>query len=148
MKKNLFQLGWRNAFGTLAVGLGAIASLELPTTAYPIKDSHQLRRESVRSRVSSPIPLNIRPRVHIPLPQSNYSRYPRRSHSQYKHTNYGNRHRSHCHYENCHYHHEHTHQNRHRSHHRRRGKVIIINPGGSTGIGNPIDGNYIRVIRN
>ena len=147
-QKNLFQLNWRNALGAFAIGLGAIAYTELPTTAYPIKDSLQLRGEGVRSRVTPPTPLNLRPRVHIPLPQSNYSRYPSHSYPRYNNSYNGNYRRSHHHYEDCHHHHEHTHQNRHRSSHRRRGKVIIINPGDRSGIGNPINGNFIRLIRN
>ena len=143
MKKNLFQLNWRHALSAFAIGLGAIAYTELPTTAYPIKNRLQLGGD-VRSRVTPPTPLNLRPRVHTPLPQSNYSRYPRHSYPRSKNPYNGNYPQSHHHYEDYHHHHEHTHHNRSR----RRGKVIIINPGNYSGTSNSTNGNLIRVIRN
>lgn len=143
-KKNIFQLNWRNALGALAIGLGAIAYIELPTTAYPIEDRLQLGGEGVRSRVTPPTPLNLRPRVRIPLPQSNYSRYPRHSYPRSNNSYNGNYPRSHRHHEDYYHHHEHT----HRSRSRRRGKVIIISPGNYNGASNSTNGNLIRVIRN
>ena len=134
-QKNLSQLNWRNICA-LAIGLGAIICIDTPATATPVKHHLQLAQVGVRSRVTPPTPLNLRPRVHTPLPQSNYSHYPRYSYPKYN-TGYGNYCSGDC-------HHHHTHHNRHR----RQGKVIIISPGNYNSVSNYSNSKFIRVIRN
>ena len=137
-QKNLFQLNWRNACGALAIGLGAFTCINTPATATPIQSHFELAQVGVRSRITPPTPLNLRPRVHTPLPQSNYSHYPHHRYSKYN-SGYNNYRRS----DRYHHHHEHTHDN----HHRSRDKVIIISPGNHRDVRNYSSDNFIRVIR-
>ena len=137
-QKTRSKLNWRNVIGTLAIGLGAITSIDASAMATPIKDNFQLAQVGVQSRINSPTPLNLRPRTHIPLPQSNYSHYPRYN------SGYGNYDRRHSHQGNRHHtHHRHTHHHRHRN----RSTVIIIRPGGHSSMGNYGNGNFIRSIQ-
>ena len=144
-KKNIAKLIYRNALGALAVGLGAIAVMDIPATAAPIEDNFRLAQVGVRSRVSSPTPLNLRPRTHTPLPQRNYSHHP--SHNRQYNSSYGHSDRYESHPRNRR-HREHSHRRRHRN----QGRVIIISPGGSHrshgSYGSYSNGGYIRVIGN
>ena len=139
-QKNIFKPNWRNTLGALAIGIGAITCINTPATATPIQNNFKLAQVGVRSRISSPTPLNLRPRVHIPLPRSNYSRYnyPKYN-SGYDNHRFGDRY-----YQNDrhHHHHEHTHDRHHR-----RGKVIIISPSNHNGISNYSSDRLIRVIK-
>ena len=101
--------------GILAVALGTIGITETNAIAVPTRDSMKLAQVGVRSRISPPTPLNLRPRTHTPLPNSNY-------YSPYR--TYGG-----------HHHHHHHHHHRYNTHKRRshRGTVIIINPPGNLG---------------
>ena len=138
-QKNIFKPNWRNTLGALAIGIGAITCMDTPATATPIQNSLKLAQVGVRSRITPPTPLNLRPRVHIPLPQSNYSRY---NYPKYN-SGYNHHHRSDRYYRNGHHHHhEHTHD-----HHHRRGKVIIISPSNHNGISNYSSDRLIRVIK-
>jgi hypothetical protein len=145
----------------LSPTLGAIAFLvsmgcilESPAQAVPeigskvTKDSFQLAQVGISSPSNAPIPLNIRPRTHIPLPTSSqssdddyYSEYD----SEYD-SGYDDGYRD--------AHEYHTHQDRH--HHRdrhRKDTVIIINPARSTyesydhDDGDNNQRRYIRIIR-
>jgi hypothetical protein len=59
-----------NSSFALALLAGALCLLESPVQAAPevIKDSFQLAQVGIKSQTDAPIPLNIRPRTHIPLP--------------------------------------------------------------------------------
>jgi len=146
-KKNIAKLIYRNALGALTIGVGAIAVMDTPATAAPIEADFRLAQVGVHSRVSSPTPLNLRPRTHTPLPQSNYSRHP----SHNRQYNRGYSHSDRYEYES------HPRNRRHREHSNRRrrgnqGRVIIISPGGSYrsrgSYGSYSNGGYIRVIGN
>jgi len=122
----------------LAVAIVTIGAINNPATAAPTKDSLKLAQVGIRSRINTPIPLNLRPRSHTPLPSSNYD-HSRRDYRRYD-RDYG-------------YHH-HTYGDRYERHRyntrykRRsnRGKVIILNaPGNLRGYGDR--NSYIRVIR-
>lgn len=129
-KKISAKLMRRNALSALVVGLGIIALTDAPTTATPIKDDFTLAQVGVGRTISSPIPLNLRPHVHIPLPQSNYSSYP------------DDRHDRHDRYDR----HDFDHGD-----HSNRGTIIIINPDTQhryDRFTNYSDRGYIRVIRN
>lgn len=137
MLKQHQQLSWRRTLG-MAIALGIFSAVKSPAQAMPVPtpDSLEIAQVGVRSRIDRPIPLNLRPRTHIPLPAG---RYERRG-SYYRYPPYrGDRH------ERYGYGHEHYHTHRHRRHERRRGPVIIINPSNYSEYSN-YDG-YIRVIR-
>lgn len=128
MAKNWFQNNWGNALGALIVATGAIAS-GLPARANDAVAGWQLAQ--VSSYGNSPTPLNLRPRVHIPLPSSRssdyYPRY-RRSQDHYDH------------YDDHHDHHRYDDYGYRRSR-RDRDRVIIVKPGQLRDYGS------IRVIR-
>ena len=105
-----------------------------PATASPIENEIILSQVGVRRGITPPIPLNLRPRIHIPSPPSNY----RHNYSRY------NYHRHHSDYGNYrHPYHRRTHRKR-RSH---PGTVIIISPGNYSNYSNYGNNGYIRVIR-
>lgn len=124
------KLNWHYALGGLAMGISAIALLEFPATANTIADRWQLAQVGVYNSVTPPTSLNLRPRVHIPLPTQSsddfYGDYPR------DHRSYDDG--------DCQEHHHRRHG--YKRNRRDRGKVIIIKPG------NVYDyGNYHRSIR-
>ena len=124
----------------MVIGFGTVGYTNTAATAAPIENNLQLAQVGVRSGITPPTPLNLRPRSHTPLPQSNYSHYPSRYDRRY-----GNYRRHDPHYGDRHYYrhsHRHTHHNRHRN----RGKVIIISPGNHSGFSNYSNNGYIRVI--
>ncbi|MCC0178252.1 hypothetical protein I4641_14825 [Waterburya agarophytonicola K14] len=112
IQENQSKFNWRNTFGALAVGLVSLGCLDTFATAAPIPENFEIAQVGIRSRVQSPVPLNLKPRFHTPLPRSNYSNY--------RHHDYGR----------DNYHHPHHSRN---SRNRDRGKVIIISPGGIYG---------------
>ena len=116
IQKNQSKFNWRNTLGALAVGLVSWGCLDASTTAAPIRDNFELAQVGIRTRVQSPVPLNLKPRFQTSFPSGSYSNYRHNSHRRYN-----SHHRSH----HSHY----PHQNRRR----RRGKVIIISPGGIYG---------------
>ena len=145
---NKSKLTWRKAFSAIAIGLGAIGCLDVSATAKPIENdlnnSFQLAQVGVRSRITPPTPLNLRPRVHTPLPSSNYSRYPSRSYHRYN-TGYDSYRRHDHHHDDYHYRHHKNRRYRRHSNHR---KVIIISPGSHGGISNYGNDGFIRIIGN
>lgn len=116
---------WLQVVSPIVLILGGIGSAELPATAMPkiesLSNNLYLAQVGVRSRVVPPTPLNLRPRFHIPLPQSNYHR-----------RFYGDRD----------YHHHHKYGRR-RSGSRR--PIIIINP--AVEEHRSTNQRYIRIIR-
>ena len=141
--KNLSKLNQRRALSVLAIGFSAVGYLGNPAIAIPIEDNFTLAQVGVRSRITPPVPLNLRPRSHTPLPNSNYSSYP--SHGYHRgNIRYRKHHRyDHC-YDDCNYNYsKHTRRDRHRT----GGTVIIISPGNHSGYSNySNNGDYIRVI--
>jgi hypothetical protein len=135
------KFDWRSVLGAIALFTGTVSILGTPAQAVPeaTRDSFKLAQVGVTSQINAPIPLNLRPRTHIPLPtnsrSSDYDRYSRYDKYGYEH-GYG---------------HEHEH---HRDHHRgsdRSGTVIIINPANHSSYSNyesySDQGGYIRIIR-
>ena len=97
---NLFQFNWRNVVGIVVMGIATC--IDVPVNAVPIEDNFHIAQVGIRSNVSSPVPLNLRPRVII-SPRGNQHFHRRRGYSRYN-PYYGRR----------------------RGHHK---KIIIINPG-------------------
>ena len=90
-KKGQRRFGWRRVLGILALSLGAAGAMETSAVAAPqAAEDIYLAQVGVRSRINSPTPLNLRPRTHIPLPQSRYSRY-RNYHHNYGYKDSDNR---------------------------------------------------------
>lgn len=104
---------WQTALGALAISWGILDAIEVPASAAPRTQS-KIAQVGVRSQISPPTPLNLRPQTHIPLPTNSRSRdyygYPR-SRGYYGHGKYG-------HYRDRHY----------PPRPPRGGTVIIINP--------------------
>ena len=115
-KKYQSKLNCRSALVALAIGLGAIGILDTPVIAAPTQESFKLAQVGVRSRITPPTPLNLRPRTHIPSPADRYRRYNR---------GYGRYGRDKPYYRDRY---THTHPRTHKKRRSRRGTVIIINP--------------------
>ena len=79
--------GWLQVVSPIVFTLTGLGITELPVTAMP--KINNLAQVGVRSRVVSPTPLNLQPKFHIPLPQSNYHRRSRRDRDY--HHRYGKR---------------------------------------------------------
>lgn len=135
------KFDWRSVLGAIALFTGTGCILGTPAQAIPeaARESFKLAQVGVNSQINAPIPLNLRPRTHIPLPtnsrSSDYDRYSR--YDEYS-DEYG-------------YGHEHEHyRDRHRDKDRS-DTVIIINPANhsnySTYESYSDQGGYIRVIR-
>jgi hypothetical protein len=106
------RYNWRLALSAIALLAGAICFFESPAEAVPkvTKDSFKLAQVGVSSQVNAPIPLNLRPRTHIPLPTNSRSSDYDSSYDEYGYPHERDR-----------YHHHHRgNQNN--------GTVIIINP--------------------
>jgi hypothetical protein len=137
------KFNWGSALGAIALFAGALCILESPAEALPeaAKDSFKLVQVGVTSQIDSPIPLNLRPRTHIPLPTNS------RSSDYERHFRYGE-------YSNYDDEYGYGHDEQH--HHRYRGNqgsgtVIIINPANHSNYSNyesySDQGGYIRIIR-
>lgn len=131
----------------LALAVGITNAIDRPAAAIE-ENSIKLAQVGIRSRIDSPVPLNLRPRTHTPLPSSNYYR-PRREYRGYD-RNYGyyghhGEHHDHHHHHTHRDRYEHRRYNTHRKRRSSRGKVIIFNaPGNLRGYGDR--NSYIRVI--
>lgn len=145
------KFSWQSALGAIAIfgSTFSISSTTVQAAPKPVKDSFKLAQVGVRSRINAPVPLNLRPRTHIPLPTHSRSQdyeYPgyrdsyRGSHGgSYRNDRYGSGHDHDCHD------HHHSH---HRGNRRNRGPVIIINPATLSSYSNYSNqSGYIRVIR-
>ncbi|HEY9772090.1 MAG TPA: hypothetical protein V6C71_26900 [Coleofasciculaceae cyanobacterium] len=129
------KFNWRSLLGALAISLGAFSIIEssaAQATPELIQGSFELAQVGVRSQIDGPTPLNLRPRTHIPLPESRYDRRGYYGDREYRDHEYK--------YGHDHYH-PHPRGDRHR-----RGTVIIINPSNYSESYRNSD-NYIRVIR-
>jgi hypothetical protein len=138
-KKTMNKLIRHNALSTLMVGLGTIA-LTNSATAAPLQDDFIVAQVGFGSTISPPVPLNLKPRTHIPLPQSNYSSDP--SNNYYRDYNDHQRY------------HRHDHEHSHSQEYSNRGTIIIINPSSegsqrdrTSNYSHYGDRGYIRVIR-
>ena len=135
-KKNLFKLDWRSTLSSVIIGLGTVVIARMPATALPIESEIKLSQVGVRSRITTPTPLNLRPRIHIPSPSGNHSRY--------QNHHYTDR------YEGCSYYGDCRHPRSRRTH-RKKGRnnttIIIINSDNHRTYRNHHDNGYIRVIR-
>jgi hypothetical protein len=133
---------------------GALFLLESPAQAVPkiTKDSFQLAQVGITSQINGPIPLNLKPRTHIPLPTDSRSRED--DYSSGYDDGYVDGYRDSA--EDGYHHNRDYYHGYHRDRDRqRKDTVIIINPATSTtyeSYGNyDRDNNprgYIRIIRN
>lgn len=138
--KHKLKLIWLKALSSVALVLGGFWSTGLPATAMPNIDSLENDiyltqvgvSRGVQSRVVPPTPLNLTPRYHIPLPQSNYYRDRGRYYDYYDHNDYDR--------DRHHHHHDYD---RRRS--RSRSPIIIINP--AVEQHRSTNQKYIRIIR-
>lgn len=138
-KQDRNKFNWRSLLGALTISLGAFGIIESPAaqaTPKMVQGSFELAQVGVQSQIDGPTPLNLRPRTHIPLPESRYDRR-----DDYGDREYRDLYRD---YESE-YGHDHYHSHRRGDRHRR-GPVIIINPSNSESYRSNSDG-YIRVIR-
>lgn len=140
--KQKTKLGWLKALSPIVFTLGGVLAAELPAAAIPNLDSINISQNGlhlaqvgVRSRIVPPTPLNLTPRYHIPLPQSNY-RYRSRGYRRDRHYGYDR-------YDDYHHHHRHSRYSRRRS--KNKSPVIIINP--ATEQHRSTTGSYIRIIK-
>lgn len=71
------RFDWQKALKILAIALGTATIVESPGIAIAVEttDSFKIAQVGVRSRITPPTPLNITPRIHIPLPASRYNRH-------------------------------------------------------------------------
>jgi hypothetical protein len=158
LSPTLGAIGLRSSFAiAFLVATGCI--LESPAQAVPeigskvTKDSFQLAQIGISSPSNAPIPLNLRPRTHIPLPTNShssdddyYSEYDSGYDDGYRDAREHDTHRD------CHDHRDYP-SGRFCDRHRK-DTVIIINPARSTygSYGDDdLDSNqrrYIRIIRN
>lgn len=131
------KFDWRSVLGAIALFTGTACILGTPAEAVPEtnKDSFKLAQIGVTSQINAPIPLNLRPRTHIPLPtnsrSSDYDRY-------FRYDEYG-------------YGHKYDHYHDHYRDNDKSSTVIIINPANQSSYSNyesysDQDG-YIRIIR-
>ncbi|MGF1588915.1 MAG: hypothetical protein ACFCU7_06690 [Pleurocapsa sp.] len=129
------KFNWRSLLGALTISLGAFGIIESPAQATPdrIQSGFELAQVGVRSRINGPTPLNLRPRTHIPLPESRYN--PRDDYGysgdRERKSRYGRD-----------YHHTHRRSDRHG-----RDTVIIIKPSNYVESYRNNDSSYIRIIR-
>ena len=142
------KFNWKSAFGAIvtaaALGIGSSSVQASPEVELEAK-SFEIAQVGVRSRINSPTPLNLRPRTHIPLPTTS------RSSDYYRHRGYYPQYRRYNRHDRYGYGHHHggRHYGYHRGRNRRRGTVIIINPGSSSSYSNynyTDIGGHIRVI--
>ena len=134
--QNKTKFNWQSAFSAITLAVGAFGITKFPAQSMPVvEDRLQIAQVGVRSQISSPTPLNLRPQTHIPLPtnsrSSDYYRHPAYRGGYYRYDDYG--------YGHHHHHHHHHHRSRHR------GPVIIINPATSS-YSNYSQNGYIRII--
>jgi hypothetical protein len=133
------KVNWQSALGAIAIAGSTFGIRLSPAQAAPklIKSSFELAQVGIRSSNNAPVPLNLRPRTHIPLPTSSSSQdyygYPGSRDREYRHDEYGYDHDQH---------HDH-----HRSDRQNNGTIIIINPATSSYSDYSNQSGYIRVIR-
>ena len=128
---------WQTALG-VAISCGMFGVMEASAQATPwnIHDSDLLAQVGVRSRITPPTSLNLRPQNHIPLPTTSRSRdyygYPRHRGAYHhdRYDNYRDRHYNYC-RKNC----------------SRNDAVIIINPSRYSEFDYSNGDRYIRIIR-
>lgn len=115
-QKNPFKLDWQNILSSVVIGLGTVGITSIPATAVPLETEIRLSQVGVHGGVTTPTPLNLRPRIHIPAPRSNYHRHRNRHYGRYR--------RDCSYYGNC----RHTpHIRSHRKKRRNSTTIIIIN---------------------
>jgi hypothetical protein len=135
-KQHQKKVNWQLALGAIAI-VGSTFGIKLsPAQASPklIKSSFELAQVGIRSQNNAPVPLNLRPRTHIPLPTSSSSQ-----------DYYGYSGSRDDHYDEYGYGHDHDH---HRSDRQNNGTIIIINPATSSSYSDYSNqSGYIRVIR-
>ena len=122
-----------HALGTVAIFCGMFGVMKIPAEATPWNsENNTLAQVGVRSRITPPTPLNLRPQTHIPLPTTSRSRdyygYPR--HRAYDRYGYRDRHHNYC-RKNC----------------SRNNTVIIINPPSYSEFEDSNNDRYLRIIR-
>jgi hypothetical protein len=130
------KFDWRSPLGAIALFIGTGSIVETPAQAVPeVTKDFKLAQVGVTSQINAPIPLNLKPRTHIPLPTNSdssdgerYSRY----------DEYGD---------------DHEHEDHH-DHHRGNDSsntIIIINPANHSNYESyesySDQGGYIRIIR-
>ena len=145
------KLNWKSILGaiaaTAALGIGSSSVQASPEAELRQTESFEIAQIRFRSRISSPTPLNMRPRTHIPSPTTGSDYY------DYHHDRYYRQYRGHNRYDRHGYGHHHDYDRRHGRHrgrNGRRGTVIIINPGSSNTYSNynyTDIGGHIRIIR-
>ncbi|MEL6928561.1 MAG: hypothetical protein AAFO95_07995 [Cyanobacteria bacterium J06600_6] len=140
------KLHWQPTLSVIALALGLSGLDVAPAQSLPefAEDSWQIAQVGVRGRVTSPTPLNLTPRTHIPLPTNSRSR---NYHRPYQYRGRHGRHNRHDPYSYGHSH-DHHHHDHHHHHRRRKGPVIIIKPATSSSYSNySSQDGYIRIIR-
>lgn len=131
------KLKWHTALGALIISCGVFGVMEASAEATPwnTQNSSTVAQVGVRSRITPPTPLNLRPQTHIPLPTNSRSRdyygYPSRGYHYDRYGAYRDRHHNYC-RKRC-----------------RNNTVIIINPSISNYSEFEYRNNdsYIRIIR-
>jgi hypothetical protein len=126
------KFDWRSILGAIAFVTGTVFIVETPAQALPeaSKDSFKLAQVGVTSQINAPIPLNLKPRTHIPLPTNSSS------------SDYDNS------YDESTYPHDHYRYHHHHRNNQNNGTVIIINPTNQSSYEGYSDRNsYIRIIR-
>ncbi len=141
-KQHQKKINWQLALGAIAIAGSTFGISLSPAQAAPklIKGSFELAQVGIRSHNNAPVPLNLRPRTHIPLPTSrssqDYYGYPGSRGD--RHDEYGYRYG---------YGHDHHHDH-HRSDRQNNGTIIIISPATSSSYSDYSNqSGYIRVIR-
>lgn len=141
MEKFKFKSSWWKQITPWAIALGGMLSVELSAVASP----KTIEIAQVRSRAIAPTPLNITPRTHISLPQSNSNYYYHTDISRGR----GNfaprvlnrdRYQGDRSYRDCDRDYRHSRRRRSKS-----GITVIIDAPSNNSI--PTGGNYIRVVR-
>lgn len=130
------KFNWRSLLGALTISLGAFGIIESPAvqaTPELIQGSFELAQVGVQSQINGPTPLNLRPRTHIPLPESRYDRRDDYGYREYRdrESKYG---------------HDYYHPHRRGDLHGR-DTVIIIRPSNNIESYRNSYDSYIRVIR-
>ncbi len=125
MEKLQFKSHWWTKITPWAIALGGMLIIESSAVASP----KTIEIAQVRSQALAPTPLNLTPRTHIPLPQSNSNYY------------YHNRYRGDRCYRDCDRDYRHSRRRKSKS----RGITVIINSPSNNRL--PRVGNYIRVVR-
>lgn len=139
IRQDWSRYGWQLALSAIALA-GIVSIPKSPAEAAPkVAQDLKLAQVGITSQINAPIPLNLRPRTHIPLPtnsrSSDYERYSRYNSGSWNYDPNG-------------YYHDHEHYHNYNRGNHRGGTVIIINPPSNSRYKsyNNRDG-YIRIIR-